>query len=87
MFLDAFRKSLATYVLALLSTIIAYRLSPWHPLARYPGPFLYRATNLILTAWEASGFRNQHVRSLHERYGDVIRVGEPSSGCNIAVVR
>ncbi|KAH7103623.1 high nitrogen upregulated cytochrome P450 monooxygenase 2 [Auriculariales sp. MPI-PUGE-AT-0066] len=31
---------------ALLASIAVYRLSPWHPLARYPGPWLHKLTKL-----------------------------------------
>ncbi|RPD60593.1 high nitrogen upregulated cytochrome P450 monooxygenase 2 [Lentinus tigrinus ALCF2SS1-7] len=86
-FANAFRKSLATYVVSLLSSIVAYRISPWHPLARYPGPLLHKTTNLVAGIWTASGYRNQHIRSLHERYGDVVRIAPNElSICDVSAI-
>ncbi|PYI32403.1 cytochrome P450 [Aspergillus indologenus CBS 114.80] len=46
----------------------------FHPLARYPGPFLARFTNL----WRFASFlRGQHhltEENLHQRYGPIVRV-------------
>ncbi|KAI8984902.1 high nitrogen upregulated cytochrome P450 monooxygenase 2 [Trametes punicea] len=59
----------------LLLSVVFYRLSPWHPLARYPGPIYLKVSKLPLT-WIASGGR-QHlfIKRLHERYGDIVRTG------------
>ncbi|RPD60598.1 high nitrogen upregulated cytochrome P450 monooxygenase 2 [Lentinus tigrinus ALCF2SS1-7] len=70
---DTFRQALITHIATLLSSIVVYRLSPWHPLARYPGPWSHAVTALVAGFWMATGNRNVHVRSLHERYGDVVR--------------
>jgi hypothetical protein len=38
----SFASSLVTYLITLIASITAYRLSPFHPLAGYPGPRLAR---------------------------------------------
>jgi hypothetical protein len=65
----------ATYLSTLCLSIVAYRLSPMHPLAKYPGPILARVTKLW-GAWLAvNGEAHLVYKKLHEQYGDVVRVG------------
>ena len=60
----------------ILSATLLYRAGPWHPLARYPGPYVYRLSKIAL-AWRTSdGKQFEHLRRLHDRYGDIVRVGE-----------
>jgi hypothetical protein len=65
----------AIYATTLLGTIVAYRLSPFHPLADYPGPILARISRF----WAAATFltQKQHVVSLElfKEYGPVVRTG------------
>jgi len=65
----------AAYWSSLVFFTVAYRHSSFHPLAKYPGPFLARTSKW----WSAylSGTGNQHrlLKRLHDRYGDVIRIG------------
>ncbi|KAL1694972.1 cytochrome P450 [Schizophyllum commune] len=64
-----------TYLGTLLCSIVLYRLSPFHPLAGYPGPVLCKITKLY-SAWISLGGKQHfHYRRLHEKYGDVVRVG------------
>ncbi|KAL1734679.1 cytochrome P450 [Schizophyllum commune] len=64
-----------TYLGTLLCSIVLYRLSPFHPLAGYPGPILCKITKLY-SAWISLGGKQHfHYRRLHEKYGDVVRVG------------
>ena len=66
----------AVHFTTILTATIVYRASPWHPLARYPGPFIYRLSKLAF-AWTASdGKQYVHLHQLHERYGDIVRIGE-----------
>ncbi len=74
-FAHAFAESLATYVLALLSSIVIYRLSPWHPLARYPGPPLRKVSELVGAYYAAIGRKATAISELHKQYGNVVRTG------------
>ncbi|KAF9565398.1 cytochrome P450 [Agrocybe pediades] len=60
---------------ALLTSIVTYRLSPWHPLARYPGPILCRLSQFHLAFISLKGKQHIYFKKLHEQYGDVVRVG------------
>ncbi|KAF7972354.1 hypothetical protein HWV62_18134 [Athelia sp. TMB] len=52
-----------------------YRLSPFHPLAKYPGPLLNKLSKLRMT-WESSkGKQHLYYSELHKIYGDIVRVG------------
>ncbi|KAI6377235.1 hypothetical protein MCOR31_001300 [Pyricularia oryzae] len=48
-----------------------------HPLRRYPGPLLYRASFLPLMLKHCHGDSTRHIQDLHKRYGPVVRV-EPN---------
>lgn len=63
------------YLGSLCVSIVAYRLSPFHPLAQYPGPVLARVSRLWATREVIK--ESQHITShiLFERYGDVVRTG------------
>ncbi|KZV95507.1 cytochrome P450 [Exidia glandulosa HHB12029] len=58
----------------LLLSIAAYRLSPWHPLARYPGPLLHRLTKLrtVYASWRGNHFKE--MAKIHDKYGPVVRM-------------
>jgi hypothetical protein len=65
----------AAYWSSLVYFTLAYRLSSFHPLAKFPGPLLAKASKW----WGAyhSGIGDQHrcLQRLHDRYGDVVRIG------------
>lgn len=67
--------TLFVYLSILTTSVVAYRLSPFHPLAKYPGPLIARVTRLW-AVYKAYG-RQQHVyyHELHEKYGEVVRTG------------
>ncbi|KAI0267695.1 high nitrogen upregulated cytochrome P450 monooxygenase 2 [Gloeopeniophorella convolvens] len=65
----------AFYYGLILLCATAYRLSAWHPLAQYPGPYLARLSKVWLAIIAAGGKQHIHFRKLHERYGDIVRVG------------
>ncbi len=66
---------LLVYLLALGATTVLYRLSPWHPLAQYPGPILWKISSLFLTYISLTGRRHLIIDRLHERYGPFLRIG------------
>ncbi len=70
-----FAKSLAIHVVALLSSIVMYRLSPWHPLARFPGPPLRKVSELVGAYYAAIGKKATAISELHKQYGSVVRTG------------
>ncbi|KZV77158.1 high nitrogen upregulated cytochrome P450 monooxygenase 2 [Peniophora sp. CONT] len=57
------------------SFTLAYRLSPLHPLARYPGPFLARVSKWYSVYVILQGKQHIHYQHLHEQHGPVVRVG------------
>ena len=64
------------YYTMLISSIFIYRLSPWHPLANYPGPVLARISKLWGVIYMAKSKTHQKLKSLHEKYGPYVRVGK-----------
>jgi hypothetical protein len=68
-------KATGTYFLSLILSTIAYRISPWHPLAAYPGPILWRLSSLVLVYASFSGKRHVVIDRLHKKYGKFVRIG------------
>jgi len=61
--------SFAIFHSCLLTTIIIYRISPFHPLAKFPGPRLLKVSKLV-GMWVASRGKQQvFLKELHEKYG------------------
>ncbi|KAF8868617.1 cytochrome P450 [Mucidula mucida] len=63
------------FVCGLSSSIILYRLAPWHPLAQYPGPALGKITKWYMGFWIAKGNRHLILQELHRTYGPWVRIG------------
>ncbi|OCK83723.1 benzoate 4-monooxygenase cytochrome P450 [Lepidopterella palustris CBS 459.81] len=61
--------------------IVVYFLGLWvyrltlHPLAKYPGPFLYKLTDWSLIIQCYQGNRHLHHLRDHEKYGPIVRIG------------
>lgn len=66
---------LSAHLSSLAAVTIAYRLSPWHPLAQYPGPALWRVSSLYLSCISLTGRRHHILDRLHEQYGPFLRIG------------
>ena len=66
----------SVYYATLISSIVIYRLSPWHPLASYPGPVVARISKLWGAIYLAEGKNHHKLKSLHDKYGPYVRVGE-----------
>ena len=60
----------------LTTSILVYRISPWHPLAKYPGPLLCKLTKFYFAYWALDGKQYLYYFELHRKYGDVVRVGQ-----------
>ena len=61
----------------LIISILVYRASPWHPLAKYPGPFICKLTKFHLAFHSVWGKQYIYYSQLHKKYGDVVRIGTP----------
>jgi hypothetical protein len=71
----SFASSLVTYLITLIASITAYRLSPFHPLAGYPGPRLARISRFWATYQVLRGRQHLFSHALFERYGNAVRTG------------
>ncbi|EKM52044.1 uncharacterized protein PHACADRAFT_102490 [Phanerochaete carnosa HHB-10118-sp] len=67
--------ALTTYHGVLLASISLYRVSPWHPVSRYPGPLPAKLSKWWMVWQERHGKQHLYIRALHDRYGDVVRIG------------
>ncbi|KAF7327427.1 hypothetical protein MKEN_00320500 [Mycena kentingensis (nom. inval.)] len=63
------------YYASLATSVVVYRLSPWHPLAQYPGPILCKVSKLWFASIAMRGKQHLYYYELHQRYGDVVRIG------------
>jgi aspirochlorine biosynthesis cytochrome P450 monooxygenase len=53
---------------------IVYNVSPFHPLAKYPGPLLWRATRLAASWHHAHGDLYKCIAAIHTKYGPTVRI-------------
>ena len=60
----------------LVISILVYRVSPWHPLAKYPGPLLCKLTKFHLAYFSLGGKQYLYYYELHQKYGNVVRIGQ-----------
>ena len=65
----------AAYWSGLAFFTLAYRLSPFHPLVKYPGPFLFKTSKWWAACLSGTGDQHRYLKRLHDRYGDVVRIG------------
>ncbi|KLO12993.1 high nitrogen upregulated cytochrome P450 monooxygenase 2 [Schizopora paradoxa] len=72
--LAVFASFLSSYS-SLLAITILYRISPFHPLSKFPGPALARVSKFWALRNAASGKQHITFKSLHDTYGPVVRVG------------
>ncbi|KAJ6526246.1 cytochrome P450 [Mycena vulgaris] len=73
-----FMSLLITYSLyysGLLVSIITYRVSPAHSLAKYPGPLACKISKLWLLYVSSQGKLHLYIKHLHDKYGPVVRIG------------
>ena len=55
---------------------LLYRLSPLHPLAKYPGPVIAKTSKWWAAYLGGKGAFHRYCKNLHDRYGDIVRVGQ-----------
>ncbi|KAF9261026.1 cytochrome P450 [Marasmius fiardii PR-910] len=80
--------SYSTCYTTLFSSIFLYRLSPLHPLYKYPGPVLAKCTK-FWGMYQTHGGK-AHIKSLelHRRYGPVVRIGPNElSFCDVDAIQ
>src|SRR6267154_994520 len=68
----------AAYWSGLVYFTLTYRLSSFHPLAKYPGPFLAKTSKWWAAYLSGTGDQHRYLKRLHDRYGDVVRIGRNS---------
>ncbi|KAH0838343.1 high nitrogen upregulated cytochrome P450 monooxygenase 2 [Lanmaoa asiatica] len=56
-------------------SILVYRLSPFHPLAKYPGPIMCKISQLWAVVIYSRGKAHQYRKLLHDQYGPIVRIG------------
>ncbi|KAI1786948.1 high nitrogen upregulated cytochrome P450 monooxygenase 2 [Ganoderma leucocontextum] len=61
----------ATYLAVLTLSVV----SPFHPLHRYPGPVWCRTSMFWHAIRTTDGKQMTYLRSLHDTYGDIVRIG------------
>ena len=64
-----------TYIGSVIFFTLAYRLSPFHPLAKYPGPVIAKTSKWWAAYICTIGDSHRYYKHLHDRYGDVVRIG------------
>lgn len=73
---------LAAHVGSAFAAVVAYRLGPWHPLAKYPGPWWWWISSLKLAQVSYMGRRHFIVDDLHKKYGPYVRIGPDTMSIN-----
>ncbi|KAI5859838.1 cytochrome P450 [Durotheca rogersii] len=71
----------AALALLYVSGLVLYRLF-FHPLAKYPGPFIARITDAYQLYHSWKGDRHLEFWRMHQRYGGVVRFGPNSVSFN-----
>ncbi|KAI8934053.1 hypothetical protein NX059_008819 [Plenodomus lindquistii] len=70
-------------LLLYISAVVVYRLT-LHPLARYPGPFLAKITDIYLAWYAYKGSRHLAFHQAHLKYGAYVRLGPNLLSVNTA---
>ncbi|KAK0462517.1 cytochrome P450 [Desarmillaria tabescens] len=65
----------ASFLGTMIVLAVAYRLSPLHPLWRFPGPFLNKITSFKAMHMVSTGHRYLIIKDLHKKYGKFVRTG------------
>ncbi|EXJ66579.1 uncharacterized protein A1O5_10249 [Cladophialophora psammophila CBS 110553] len=73
----AWRRVLIFSLLQLIVFVLLrliYNVSPFHPLAKYPGPLLWRASRLPASWHQACGDLYKCIDAIHDAYGPIVRI-------------
>ncbi|KAF8178952.1 cytochrome P450 [Pholiota molesta] len=77
-----FSLAIGVYTGAALFATAAYRVSPFHPLANYPGPWLWRISSFRLAYVSYMGRRHLVLDELHRKYGPFMRIAPDALSIN-----
>ena len=72
----AFPLAFVAYWSCLVFVTLTYRLSPFHPLANYPGPVLAKSSKWWGAYHSATGDQHRCLKRLHDQHGDIVRIGQ-----------
>ncbi|KAK7684538.1 hypothetical protein QCA50_012485 [Cerrena zonata] len=67
--------NVCVFLLVMGLSTVAYRLSPFHPLARFPGPTLNKITQFQAMWTNATSRQHLDRHEMHKKYGHIVRVG------------
>jgi hypothetical protein len=70
-----FLEVLLIHLCTLCLSVTVYRLPPFHPLARYPGPVLARVSRFWAFWGVVRGHQHVDSHELFSQYGEVVRTG------------
>ncbi|ETW76944.1 hypothetical protein HETIRDRAFT_481064 [Heterobasidion irregulare TC 32-1] len=73
--LSSVLSSYAVYLSSLVLSVVVYRISPFHPLAKYPGPLFLKISRFSAWVIVMGGNQHRYYHSLHQRYGPYVRTG------------
>ncbi|KAF5391057.1 hypothetical protein D9757_003983 [Collybiopsis confluens] len=63
-----------TFYAVLVTSVVLYRISPFHPLAKVPGPLLFKISKFTPLWYYWHGEQSDIFAALHAQYGPVVRV-------------
>ncbi|KAL0057221.1 hypothetical protein AAF712_016146 [Marasmius tenuissimus] len=64
-----------TFFSSIATSIVAYRISPFHPLAKIPGPMIFKISKFWRMYICITGKQHIALKELHDRYGPIVRSG------------
>ncbi|KAG5638947.1 hypothetical protein H0H81_008447 [Sphagnurus paluster] len=65
----------SVFLVSLICSIVLYRVSPFHPLAKYPGPLINKITQFRNVWVQHTGHLHLVNKDLHDKYGPFVRIG------------
>ncbi|KAJ7614590.1 high nitrogen upregulated cytochrome P450 monooxygenase 2 [Mycena polygramma] len=72
----------------LTTSVLFYRLSPFHPLSKYPGPIFARLSKIWAIYETYTGKTHVTFLNLHRKYGPVVRTGPNEvSICDVSAIQ